>query len=149
MLSYRYDLVVRNAHGNLIALVEIKNAKSFPVEFAASLATQTLDESGLREIPYLMALSQEIGYLWLNATSGAIDAEHVIRLDMTPVLDRYQREDRERWWTNAVLTLRMQQWLTDLSVGLRPVAGEPERTLDSFGFIEAIRGGDVSGDSRL
>lgn len=149
MLSYSYDLVVRNAHGNLIALVEIKNAKSFPVEFAASLATQMLEESGLRDIPYLMVLSQEIGFLWLNATAGAIDSEHVVRLDMTPVLDRYQREDRTQWLTDAVLTLRTQQWLTELSMGNVQSGAEPERTLDSLGFIRAIRAGYVSGDSYL
>ncbi|MGH2487609.1 MAG: hypothetical protein ACRDHE_16530 [Ktedonobacterales bacterium] len=149
MLSYRYDLVVRNDHGNLVALVQIKNAKSFPIEFATLLAGQMLEDGALAEIPYLMVLSQEVGYLWHNATTGTITPASAVQIDMTAVLDRYLQDDRDRRLIEAELVLRVQQWLIELSLGRIMPTSEPDRTLATLGFLDAIRGGLVTGESYL
>ncbi|HKW21494.1 MAG TPA: hypothetical protein VJO13_08980 [Ktedonobacterales bacterium] len=149
MLSYRYDLVVRNDHGNLVALVEIKNAKSFPIEFAASLAEQMLEDGALAEIPYLLVVSQDIGFLWRDARAEAVTAADAIQFDMVHVLDRYLHGDNSRRLVEDELVLRVQQWLIELSLGRVSVTSEPDRTLAALGFLNAIRGGLVTGESYL
>jgi hypothetical protein len=68
---------------------------------------------------------------------------------MGSALDRYLRDDPDRRLMEDELVLRVQQWLIELSLGRVSPTTEPDRTLASLGFLNAIQGGLITGESYL
>jgi hypothetical protein len=141
MLRDRYDLLVRDRNDKLAAVVEVKNLKDLSPELAATLRGQLKTDEALTNAPYTLLVTQDVGYIW--ADSSAEVSPH--RFPMDAVLARYTNV-AGRALTEEELTLRTQRWLIDLSLGSVQANVEPERTLASLGFLDAIRDGTVAGD---
>lgn len=149
MLRYRYDLVVRNNEGNLIAIIEVKNPRKLDPQFAHTLAQAALADTQLQQIPYLMVVSQDTGYLWRDVSPDKIDIQAASRFPMNAALARDAALYPGRRMSGDELVLRIQHWLTQLSLGQVSLGREPEKTLASQGFLAAIRDGIVTGDTYL
>lgn len=152
MLKYRSDLVARSPQGNIIAVVEIKNARNLPPQYAESLIQQALREGDVPCARYFMVVSQDVGYLWSDVCPGAETAIAPLQFRMAPIIARYTSIEGDRRLSEFELTLRVQHWLTDLSLHTpnTPISHEePENALESVGFVRAIHDATIATDAGL
>lgn len=119
-----------------IAVVEVKNRLGLlPEDGTDPTAYMRLTGGQAR---YFMLVSQEVGYVWTQPQAAPY------RFDMTAVIRRFIPDlaPGRRLFGMSVESL-VAHWLGILAAGLRSDEEEPERTLASIGFLDAIRGAEV------
>jgi hypothetical protein len=141
----RGDLAVRAPNGEMIAVVEVKNREDLSPEVAAALRRNLVVHGFLTDAPYFLLVSQDVGFLWDRRAQHGFDALPTARFPMEPVINRYLPErtvgDRLR---GSELELVVFQWLLDLTETPKDVLGEPERSLDGSGLLDAMRGARIT-----
>lgn len=146
ILGYRYDVVVRNRVGNLVVVLATKNPLNFDLEWATEIEQDLLEHSHLDPIPFVIIASQDVGYVWKDASLSHGTEPPAAQISIADVLARYDREPSGRRMSGRELSLLLQTWLHDLTYGLVGNEQDPEKTLDMLGFLQAVDGGLVLGD---
>ena len=87
---------------------------------------------------YFMLASQDVAFIWRDGE------EQPTVVSMKPVIHRYLPDlaVEERLYGFQVETLVLH-WLNELAAGWRNGTEEPESTLESIGFLDAVRNGTV------
>jgi hypothetical protein len=132
-MSLVADLTVRSTDGTAVA---------------TALRRNLVVHSGIPDVPYFLLVSQETGFLWKHAASP--ESPPTTSFPMGAVIERYIPsagvDERLR---GEQLELIVLQWLADLAADPNVPAGEPEDTLASCGFLDAIRGARVAQQDEL
>lgn len=149
MLKYRFDLVARNPQGNVIAVIEIKNARNLSPQYAEAMVREAIRAGDAPCERYFMVVSQDVGYLWSDVCPGSEAATAPVAFRMEPIIARYTSIEGDRRLSEFELTLRVQHWLTDLSLNGVTTGEEPENALESTGFVRAIHDATILMDSGL
>ena len=143
----RADLVVQAPDGNIVAMVEVKNAEGLSADVAARLR-RNLMGYGRADwwSPYFMVISQETGYLWDQRARRPDPVElPTTEFPMGPVVARYLPSFvGDGRLSGSQVELAVQQWLWDLAGDVEDRPHEPDAALAATGFLEFIRGGRVS-----
>lgn len=148
------DVLVRGAFGSPIAIVEIKNREHLTQEVAIDLRHNMLAHGLPLSAPYLLILSQDVGFLWKQSSvgsdshsqedSGLYQAPPTLEFPMDKIVQRYM--DSAEWGKRiraTSLELIVIQWLFDLSSLPQDASEEPEKSLASHGFIQALKGAEI------
>lgn len=145
---YRADLEVRGYGGQVIALVEVKNATGADASTAAEWRTN-LVAHGAAGIGsgFLFLVSQDVGFVWDQRRPLAPDAPPSREFSMLPVIDRYAPglNHGERLG-ELELRLVVQHWLSD--VALYSVKRELPgiEVFADLGFLGLMRDAEVIPD---
>jgi hypothetical protein len=139
MIPYA-DIVARNAEGNTIAVVEVKNRENLSKDVAIDLRRNLIMHGLVPVAPYFLLLSQDSGFLWKDMGLAALDAPPTQEFSMRPVLQRYlpQMESENRLG-ESILELLVLQWLNEIAIDGRESPEEPERLLATSGFLDSLR----------
>jgi len=140
----RHDIVVQNADGQFIAIIEVKNMQDLTRDAATSVRRNSMKYSLLPQTPYFLLLSQDRGFLWKEAWIKGPETPPTYAFPVDTVVTRYlKREPNERLY-EIELEFLVLQWLNDLADGKQKTNEEPEATLALAGFIDAIKEANVS-----
>lgn len=143
MVAFEADLVIQNANGSPIAVVEVKNQLDFSRDVATEMHRNMMERGLPGSIPYFLLLSQDKGYLWKNPDDGIQDVPPTYEFPMDKVISRYGGKDAERRLYREVLEFLVLQWLTRLTGSESKSNEEPEQTLALSGFSDSIKGATV------
>lgn len=134
------DIVVRNADGNTIAVVEVKNRENLSRDVAIDLRRNLIAHGLVPAAQYFLLLSQDSGFLWKDMGLATLDAPPTQEFSMQPVLQRYlpQMEPKNRLG-ESILELLVLQWLNEIAIDGREPPEEPERLLATSGFLDSLR----------
>ncbi|HET8523773.1 MAG TPA: hypothetical protein VFL82_11080 [Thermomicrobiales bacterium] len=142
----RADIVVQDADGHDLALVEIRNRQGLTPDIAATLR-RNLIVHGLVNLRsrFFLIVSQEIGYLWDQGDLAEDDAHlPTVEFPMTSVVGHYLPSlAGGARLSKSQLELAVTQWLWDLASGSEDRPLEPEPDLAPTGFLQLIRGGRI------
>lgn len=138
------DILVQGPDGRPVAVVELKNRRNLSPDVAADLHRQLLGYGTRSQAPYLLLLSQDSGFLWKNPDAEGTNNFPSYGFPMTNVVARYlpHLNSGERL-RESELELLVLQWLNSLTDGLQYASDEPEKSLATSGFLEAIQGAMV------
>jgi hypothetical protein len=135
----RPDFLIKNAHGDAVAVVEVKNPEVLTAPAAVAARNQLAHGVWPQTLQYIAVLSQNRGFLF---RLGA-DPRPVAEFPMIDVVRRYYPAAMpEQRFRGAELEIIVQQWLRELAGG---VSGGEEavRALSEAGFVDAVRGGQI------
>lgn len=141
MMERVIDILVQNINKRPIAIVEIQNPLVFTRAEADRLLPYMLEDNGLlpAPAPYLLAVSQERGFLWKVSGQESTEGLEPLEFSMREVVARYTSDlERTKGFHNGVLQLLVLQWLTELAWKPALRDQKPEKLLDEVGFLEAI-----------
>src|SRR5690348_8742389 len=148
MTSGRVDILARTASGRPLAFVEVKNlprlSEGNAIELRDALVQELADT-----IPYVMVVSQSVGYIWQLEGNGRVDrpAEYgrAQVLDMKPILREYLTESElDRHLRGAELDLVISHWLGDLARGRTEVLPRTGEQGPLSQFVSDIRGAQIN-----
>jgi hypothetical protein len=135
------DIMIRDAHGRPLAIVELKNRENLSRDIAVLLRRNLLVHSPPAQTSYFLLLSQDVGYLWKGIGHDDLSASPTCEFPMKNVVSHYlPRELADVRLRESQFELLILQWLTDLARAPSGLAEEPEKSLAKSGFIEAIQG---------
>jgi hypothetical protein len=143
MRSFRPDLVIENADGHLIAVVEVKSRLNLSSDVATEMRRNIMERGLPAHIPYFLLLSQDIGYLWKETNQNGSSEAPTYVFPMDKVVARYAKRVFDRRLYETELSLLVLQWLTHLSMEGSETSEEPERTLALSGFSDSIKNAAV------
>src|SRR5215211_3684499 len=123
------DIIVQDADGGVLALVEVKNRENLTPDIAAALRRNLIAHGSVNWwARFFLIVSQDSGYLW--------DQESLPRLDVSPptvvfpmrsVVERYLPSFvNGRRLSGSTLELAVSQWLWDLANEVEDRPREPE-----------------------
>ena len=133
------DILIRDAEGYPIAVVEVKNLPNLTRNAATELRHNLIEYGIPARVPYFLLLSQDIGFLWKNGTHVTSDSPPDYEFPMDGVITRYLKETSERRLYESILSLIIFQWLNDLINNPGNEENEPEKTLALAGFNQALK----------
>ena len=136
------DLVVRDPHGRLVALVEVKAGPPMTWEMASR--SRDLVLGGNVSVPYFLLVSEEAAFLWALLQAGG-EAPQATSCRMGEIIARYwpSRPVGSRI-TSDQLTFITRLWLLDLAEAFADeLNDEASRCLAHEGLVEAMHGGTV------
>lgn len=139
MSSFRPDLVIENADGHPIAVVEVESRLNLSNDVATEMRHNILERGLPVYIPYFLLLSQDVGYLWKKTKQNDSDEAPAYMFPMDKVVARYSKRAFDRRLYETELSLLVLQWLTHLSTGASEISEEPEKTLALSGFSDSIK----------
>ncbi|MBA2392328.1 MAG: hypothetical protein H0V70_06235 [Ktedonobacteraceae bacterium] len=139
MPSFRPDLVIENADGHPIAVVEVKSRLNLSTDVATEMRRNILERGLPVHIPYFLLLSQDIGYLWKESKRNGSEETPAYVFPMDKVIARYSKRASDRRLYETELSLLVLQWLTHLSTEALEASEEPEKTLALSGFSDSIK----------
>ena len=136
-------MIARDAAGDPVAVIEVKNREGLTPEIAAQLHRNMAAHGLIGRAPYFLLLSQDVGYLWRERPDSPIDAPPAVRFPMGTVVERYAvgALDGKRL-RELELEPLVVHWLSELSAGRPGQRGaneEPERSLAEAGLLDALR----------
>jgi hypothetical protein len=140
----RHDIVVQNADGQFVAVIEIKNLKDLTRVTATNLRRNSMKYSLLPQTPYFLLLSQDRGFLWKEAWIKGPEAPPTYEFPMDKVVIRYLKRNPDERLYEIELEFLALQWLNDLADGKLNTYEEPEATLALAGFSQTIKEATVS-----
>jgi hypothetical protein len=143
MSNLRPDILISDREGAPIAAVEVKNRQDMTPEVARVLRRNLIVHGYVPPTPYFLLVSQDVGYLWKNVKPEDIDVPPDYEFPLTNVISRYLRSQPPRRLSGNELELVILEWLIELTVDHRDPHKDPERTLATAGFEDAIKGGRV------
>jgi hypothetical protein len=137
--SFQPDIVIENAEGQPIAVVEVQSRRNLSRDVATEIRRNLLSYGLPTQIPYFLLLSQDMGYLWKGSTQTDPNIAPSYEFPMNDVVARYSKRDPGQRLYETELSLLALQWLTNLSAKPQDATKEPEKTLVSAGFYDSIR----------
>lgn len=137
------DFRVTTHDGSLAAIVELKNRQNLSPDVAIEYRRNLLVHGALPRSPFFLLLSQDMGYLWKDASPTALDVAPTRAFPMTDVVKRYRVTQLDGRLAGIAFALLVLPWLNDLSSGRRNYSQEPEKSLAQTGFLDAIKGGNI------
>lgn len=145
----RADLALYDRHGQLAAMVEVKNKLGTSSDWAAQLRRNLLAHGGFGAVRYFLVVTPEWLYLWRDggrAPGGAPDYAIDVRSFLRPYLER-SASDSGRV-AGTTLELAVGSWLADLMRSQERFGGEPvaRQRLMASGLLDAVRDGRVAYD---
>ena len=135
-MQFKADIVILGPHSERIAVVEIKNQAGLSPEDGADRQNYMRVTGG--PASYFMLVSQERAFVWKDGE------EQATAIDMQPVVRRFlpRLAPGERLYQFQVETM-VSFWLSELAAEWRIASEEPETTLESIGFLAAVRSASV------
>lgn len=149
MTNLRPDILISNQDGTPIAAVEIKNRQHLTPEVATVLRRNLAVHGYAPSVPYYLLLSQDVGYLWKNTQPHGIDAPPDYQFPMGNVISRYLKSEAHPRLSGAELELVVVQWLITLTLEPAEPHEEPENSLVTAGFLNAIQGASVVAEAAV
>jgi len=167
-IPYLPDILIRGEDGEMIAFVQVKNARVLSRDVALALYRDVIVESAAASAPYFLLLSQRLGFLWeqhedspyARSRRGAhvrrptslkrqeeadADVAPAVEFAMDGVIHRYLPDLSEGVWLHGrELDFIVSQWLFSLATEQQSTVGEPEKALADAGFLAAIEGAAVT-----
>ena len=143
MSDLRPDILITDRDGNPIAAVEVKNRDRLSPEVARVLRRNLAVHGYAPPTPFFLLLSQDVGYLWKNVTPQHIDVPPDYQFSLDNVISRYLKSQPKRRLSGEELELVILQWLIEVTLEHLEPYEEPDSTLVSAGFDNAVRGGRV------
>lgn len=140
------DIVVQAADGGVLAFVEVKNREGLSPDIAAALRRNLVVHGRVhRWARFFLIVSQDIGYLWDQASLPPSDAPlPTVDFPMRPVVERYLPSlVGSGRLSGSQLELAVAQWLWDLANEVEDRPAEPETALAKTDFPRLIKGGRV------
>jgi len=140
----RADILVQDADGNELALVEVKNRQGLSPDIAATLR-RNLITHGLanQSSRFFFLMSQDMGYLWdQNSLPGVDIPSPAFEFPMVQVVEHYLPSlSGTIRLSESQLELAVTQWLRDLANEVEDRPREPEAVLSKTDFPRLVRGG--------
>jgi hypothetical protein len=148
MKSQQVDILVTSVSHRPLAFVEIKNLPDLSEANAVAVRDGLLQEQA-DTVPYVMVVSQSIGYLWQlkgNERLGkSADYGRPQVLDMKPVFREYLTDaELNEHLRGAGLDLVLSHWLGNLARGLTSVLPGTAGPGPFSQFVSDIRGAHVN-----
>ena len=149
MQNQKVDIIIYSMKRGFIAAIETNNQQNLDTEAVVYYRHQLAENNLVPPVRYYMIVSQDMGYLWIDASQEDFDAPPTHQFPMRPVVERYaasfhpeERIGRERFED------LVHSWTLDLTTsqpfwGSFSLTEEPEKTLAATGFIEAIKNADI------
>ena len=131
------DILAKNANGQTVAIVEIKNAPGLTRDDARDMWQSWLKEyASLAQAPYAILVSEEVGFVWQHQKGD----EQVLEFSMQPVIERYILDIQKgrRLYAQELRSL-VQQWLVEIVWDQIPLTAQPEVALAEIGFIAVLK----------
>ncbi|MSQ14330.1 MAG: hypothetical protein EXR50_00485 [Dehalococcoidia bacterium] len=148
--GYRADIVIRSSNGSPICVVEIKNLKNLSREDAMELRSNMIAAAMLTNVSYSMILSQDKGFLWKESKQKKPNSPPLLEFPMDNVVTRYlpyiTKQNRLR---ETELELIVLGWLSELVIAPPAAETEPEKSLDSVGFRQAIKRARITAEDAV
>lgn len=136
----RFDLVVHNALGKPLVVVEVRGGRHMPLTEAEEYRAMLSGQAQSIGAEFLMLLCQDRGYVWRIGADGS----RPVVLDMRPVVRRYARDiPKTRRLEEMELEMIAEQWLFEISLGMTDRRRQPGKSLDEIGLLKAMRGARV------
>jgi hypothetical protein len=145
----RADILVRDAQGQPMAIVEIRNRQNLSRDIATELRRNLAAYGVPVKVPYFLLLSQDVGFLWKEPNSENLDASPNYEFPMDKVVARYLKENSDQRLYGSILEVLVYHWLNDLATRPQNENEEPEKTLAEAGFNESIKGATVVAEDEL
>lgn len=142
----RADIVIQDANGAMLALVEVKNRQGLSPEIAAEFRRNLIAHGAVnREARFFLLVSQEVGYLWDQRSLPNTEAPRpTVTFPMASVVDHYLPSLMgSARLSGSQLELAVAQWLWDLANDAEERPREPEAALANTDFLPRIKGGRV------
>jgi hypothetical protein len=139
MSTFRPDLLIQDTNGHPIAVIEVQSRTNMSSDVATEIRRSILSRGLTTHVPYFLLLSQDKGFLWMDAQSNSFDNAPNYEFPMNGVVGRYSKRNPEQRLYQTELELLILQWLTNLSSKPQQVNEEPERTLELTGFNDSIK----------
>lgn len=141
--SRNADILIRDANGKTLAVVEVKNIQNLSRDEAMQLRRNLTDFGVPFQAPFYLLLSQDVGFLWKDSSYENLDVPPMYQFPMEDVVARYSHGKAGERLYGAVFEILALRWLNNLTSQPPIIDKEPERTLAQAGFINAIQGADV------
>ena len=141
--SRNADILIKDAKGHTIAVVEVKNIQNLSRDEATQLRRNLADFGIPFQAPFYLLLSQDKGFLWKDSSYENLEVPPMYEFPMDNVVARYSPGRAGERLYGEVFELLAFQWLLDLSIGSENSSKEPEKMLALSGFNEAIKGANV------
>jgi len=148
-VSSRADLVVQSSDGDIVALVEVKNAEQLTPELTAAFRRNLVVHGALKWwTPFFLLVSQNVGFLWDQRGSIPPGALPSVEFSMRPIVRRYVPwlADGE-WLREPQLNSVVTQWLSELAEGSG--ARVHDEALAQTGLLEMLKGGWIGVEVEL
>ena len=142
-ISRKADILIKDAKGNTIAVVEVKNIQNLSRDEVTQFRRNLADFGIPVEAPFYLLLSQDTGFLWKDSSYENLDLPPMYEFPMDNVVARYSHGKAGERLYGAVFEMLALLWLNNLALQPSDVDKEPEKTLALSGFINAIQGADV------
>jgi hypothetical protein len=141
--SRNADILIRDATGSTLAVVEVKNIQNLSGDEAMQLR-HNLAEFGVPfQAPFYLLLSQDTGFLWKDSSYENLDVPPMYEFPMDDVVARYSHGKAGERLYGAVFEILVLRWLNNLTSQPSVTDKEPEKTLALSGFLHAVQGADV------
>ncbi len=141
--SRNADILIKDAKGDTIAVVEVKNIQNLSRDEAMQLRHNLVDFGVPFQAPFYLLLSQDTGFLWKDSSYENLDVPPMYEFPMDDVVARYSHGKAGERLYGAVFEILALRWLNNLTSQPSAISKEPEKTLALSGFINAIQGADV------
>jgi hypothetical protein len=141
--SRNADILIRDANGKTLAVVEVKNIQNLSRDEAMQLRRNLTDFGVPFQAPFYLLLSQDVGFLWKDSSYENLDVPPMYEFPMEDVVARYSHGKAGERLYGAVFEILALRWLNNLTAQPPTIDKEPERTLAQAGFLYAVQGADV------
>lgn len=139
-MTAKSDLVLYDRHGQLAALVIIKNKRGTTRDWATQFRRNILASEALPPVPFLLIVTPDRLYLWRGAGNEPVLVPPTYEGDPSPMIEPYFRRSRvdPGQVSSLVFEFIVDAWLSDLIRGDR--AGG---WLEHSGLLSCIHGGRI------
>ena len=141
--SRNADILIRDANGKTLAVVEVKNMQNLSRDEAMQLRRNLTDFGVPFQAPFYLLLSQDVGFLWKDSSYENLDMLPMYEFPMEDVVARYSHGKAGERLYGAVFEILALRWLINLASQSQTANQEPEKTLAQSGFLNAVQGADV------
>jgi hypothetical protein len=138
MRTFQPNITIEDYNESPIAAVEITSMPNVESDEAIKIRSNMLERGLPAHIPYLLLLSQDIGFLWKDDPSLKADSPPNYELPMDTVMARYSKKPLEQRLYTGELEYLFLRWLMDLRAQPQEMMEAPDKKLTDVGFTDAI-----------
>lgn len=147
---YRADIVVRAPDGRIVAIAEINNRIDLNSNVAVDFRRDLIADNQLDPwIPFLLVISQDVGFLWDRGASGQPFVNPSASFPTSSILEHYLPwYDPAKRLSNEEVQHTVARWLRDIASNESGRPTDVDASLMKTTFLEAMHGASVSTDDR-
>ncbi len=138
MRTFQPNITIEDYNESPIAAVEITSLPNVEPDEAIKIRSNMLERGLPAHIPYLLLLSQDIGFLWKDDPSLKADSSPNYEFPMDTVMARYSKKPPEQRLYTGELEYIFLLWLMDLRAQPQEMTEMPDKKLTDVGFTDAI-----------